>query len=88
MGIFAVIHIIVSALLILIVMIQGSKSEGLSGLFGGGGGTLLGTGTTTFLAKVTTVLGIMFMLTSIALSIVLSHKPGSVMKKTVTEQEK
>ena len=35
MGIFAVIHIIISALLILIVMMQGSKSEGLSGLSAG-----------------------------------------------------
>ena len=88
MGIFAVIHIIVSVFLILVVMMQGSKSEGLSGLFGGGGGTLLGTGTTTFLAKVTTVLGIIFMLSSICFTVVLSHKPASVMKRIVTEQEK
>lgn len=87
MGIFAVIHIIISALLILIVMMQGSKSEGLSGLFGGGGSTLLGTGTPSFLAKVTTILGVLFMLSSISFTIILSRKPASVMKKSVIEQK-
>ena len=84
-----VIHIVVSVFLILTVMVQGSKSEGLSGIFGGGGsGTLLGTGTPTFLAKVTTVLGIVFMLTSISLTIILSKRSPSVMEKSVMQEEK
>ena len=87
MNIFAVIHIVISAFLILIVMMQGSKSEGLSGFFGGGGSTLLGTGTPSFLAKVTTVLGIIFMLSAISFTIVLSRKPSSVMERTVIEQK-
>ena len=83
-----VIHIVVSVFLILTVMVQGSKSEGLSGIFGGGGsGTLLGTGTPTFLAKVTTVLGIVFMLTSISLTIILSKRSPSVMEKSVITEK-
>ncbi len=84
-----VIHVVVSIFLILTVMVQGSKSEGLSGIFGGGGsGTLFGTGTPTFLAKVTTVLGIVFMLTSISLTIILSKRSPSVMEKSVMQEEK
>ncbi len=82
------IHIVVSIFLILIIMMQGSKSEGLSGLFGGGGsGTLFGTGTRTFLAKLTTVLGIAFMVICISLTIVFSRRSPSVMEKSVMEQE-
>ncbi len=81
-------HAVVCVLLILIVLMQGSKSEGLSGIFGGGGsGTLFGTGTRTFLAKVTTVLGILFMLTSISLTVLISKRSPSVMEKSVMEEE-
>ena len=83
-----VIHVVVSVLLILTVMVQGSKSEGLSGLLGGGGsGTLFGTETPSFLVKVTTVLGIVFMLSSISLTVILSRRPPSVMEKSVIQQE-
>ena len=82
-----VLHVIVCVFLILIVLVQGSKSEGLSGLFGGGSTTLFGTGTPTVLAKVTTVLGIVFMLTSISLTVFLSHRSPSVMEKSVMQEE-
>ena len=83
------IHIAVSLFLILVIMMQGSKSEGLSGLFGGGGsGTLFGTGTRTFLAKLTTVLGIAFMVICISLTIFFSRRSPSLMEKSVMEQEK
>lgn len=87
-GILVIVHIVVAVLLILIVLMQGSKSEGLSGLFGGGGSTtLFGTGAPTFLAKVTTVLGIIFMLSSITLSVFLSRSSKSVMGKSVIEEQ-
>ncbi len=88
MALIVTLHIVVCVLLILIVLMQGSKSEGLSGIFGGGGsGTLFGTGTRTFLAKVATVLGIMFMLTSISLTVLVSKRSPSVMEKSVMEEE-
>ena len=81
-------HAVACVLLVLIVLMQGSKSEGLSGLLGGGGsGTLFGTGTRTFLAKVTAVLGILFMLTSISLTVLISKRSPSVMEKSVMEEE-
>lgn len=87
-GLISVLHVIACIILIFIVMIQGSKSEGLSGLFGGGGSsTLFGTGTPTFLVKVTTVLGIIFMLTSISLTVFVSRRSPSVMEKSVMQEE-
>ena len=83
-----IVHVVVCVFLILIVMMQGSKSEGLSGVFGGGGSTtLFGTGTPTFLAKLTTVLGIIFMLTSISLAILQSRRAPSVMEGSVMQEE-
>ncbi len=87
-AVIAALHVIVCVFLILIVMMQGSKSEGLSGIFGGGGSTtLFGTGTRTFLAKLTTVLGIIFMLTSISLTLLISQRSPSVMEKSVMQEE-
>ncbi len=87
-GLVAILHGIACIFLILTVLMQGSKSEGLSGMFGGGGsGTLLGTGTRTFLAKVTTVLGIVFMITSLSLTVLISKRSPSVMEKSVLQEE-
>lgn len=83
-----ILHVVACVFLILIVMMQGSKSEGLSGIFGGGGSTtLFGTGTRTFLAKLTTILGIIFMLTSISLTVLISQRSPSVMEKSVMQEE-
>lgn len=73
-NIVLVIHVAASLLLIGIVLIQGSKSDGLSGFLGGGGTTFFGTSTATVIVKVTTVIGIIFMLTSITLTVLLSRR--------------
>lgn len=78
-------HIVVCVLLILIVLLQASKGAGLSGLFGGGGGgeTIFGgTSGNTFLRKVTTVLAIAFMCTSLFLTFISLRQPI----RTVTEK--
>lgn len=69
-----VIHVIVSLALIVAVLLQSSKGEGLAGAFGGGaltGAVFGGRGAATFLSKATTVLAIGFMSTSILLLISL-----------------
>ncbi len=73
-NIVLVIHAVASLLLIGIVLIQGSKSDGLSGFLGGGGTTFFGTSTATVIVKATTVIGIIFMLTSITLTVLLSRR--------------
>jgi preprotein translocase subunit SecG len=73
------IHVIVCLLLILIVLLQSGKSADLAGAFGGGGSqTAFGArGTATFLSKLTTIAAVIFMLTSLTLSVYSSRRTGS-----------
>jgi preprotein translocase subunit SecG len=67
-----VVHILICVSLIIVVLLQSSKGEGLAGAFGGGGlsGAVFGgRGAATFLSKSTTVLAVCFMVTSIGLTI-------------------
>ncbi|MFC1490126.1 preprotein translocase subunit SecG [Candidatus Latescibacterota bacterium] len=66
-------HVLVSLGLIMAVLMQSSKGGGLAGTFGGSGvsgGVFGGRGAAPFLTKATTVLAIMFMLTSLSLNYV------------------
>ena len=79
-----IIHVIVCLLLILIVLLQSGKSADLAGAFGGAGSqTAFGArGTATFLSKLTTGAAVVFMLTSMTLSIYRSKGTGSsIMEK-------
>lgn len=66
-----VIHLIVCFGLIVIVLFQADKGEGLAGAFGGGASsTVFGErGSGGFLSKLTTSLAIVFMITSLVISI-------------------
>ncbi len=66
------VHIIVSAGLILIVLLQAGKGAGISGLFGGGGNEAVFGGNTTplIIKKVTTTMAVLFMITSLFLTVI------------------
>ncbi|MBF0099389.1 MAG: preprotein translocase subunit SecG [Desulfobacterales bacterium] len=84
-----IIHIVVCVGLILIVLLQTGKGANLGAAFGGGSSqTLFGTtGATSFLNKLTTVIAIIFMLTSLSLAYHSSEKPSqSVVIERTTEQ--
>jgi len=68
-------HIVVALFLIAVVLLQTGKRADLAGAFGGGGSqTAFGTrGAATLLSKATTASAIIFMLTSLALSILASR---------------
>jgi preprotein translocase subunit SecG len=70
-------HIIICVLLIGAVLIQKNDSDALGGLGGGGGmsmGGVMSTRTSkTFLSRVTTILAVIFFVTSLALAL-LSHR--------------
>jgi preprotein translocase subunit SecG len=70
-------HIIICVLLIGAVLIQKNDSDALGGLGGGGGmsmGGVMSTRTSkTFLSRVTTILAVIFFVTSLALAM-LSHR--------------
>jgi preprotein translocase subunit SecG len=73
-----IVHVIVSLFLILVVLLQQGKSADWSGTFGGGSSqTAFGQrGAATVLTKATTAAAVIFMVTSLALTIV-SSRPGS-----------
>jgi preprotein translocase subunit SecG len=75
----SLIHVIVCLILILVVLLQSGKGADLAGAFGGGGSqTAFGArGTATFLSKLTTGAAIVFMLTSLTLSLMKSKDKGS-----------
>ena len=73
------IHIIVCFFLIIVVLLQHGKSGDIAAAFGGmGSQTAFGPrGAATVLSKATTWAAIMFMLTSITLSIFAARRPSS-----------
>jgi preprotein translocase subunit SecG len=73
-----IIHIIVSIALIMIVLLQTGKGADMGAAFGGGSSqTLFGsTGASTFLSKATTAAAIIFMVTSLGLAYLSSHRTG------------
>ena len=68
-------HVVVALFLIAVVLLQTGKRADLAGAFGGGGSqTAFGArGAATVLSKMTTAAAVLFMLTSIALSVVSSR---------------
>lgn len=74
-----ILHVVVCVALILIVLLQTGKGADIGAAFGGGASsTLFGTtGASTFLSKATTVAAIVFMLTSLTLAYLASHRPSS-----------
>src|SRR5277367_5006353 len=74
-----IIHVIVSLFLIIVVLLQSGQSGDVAAAFGGmGSQTAFGPrGATSALSRATTWSIIIFMLTSITLSIAASRKPAS-----------
>ena len=70
-----VVHVIVCVGLILIVLLQAGKGSGIAGLFGGGGSDQLFSAPTgmAFVKKATVVMAVLFMFTSLALTILTSR---------------
>jgi len=92
-----VVHLLTAVVLIGFVLLQDPKGGGAMGVFGGGSGsnTLFGsTGAGNFLTAVTKGSAILFAVTCIALTYIISHPGGSVLdqggvtapKPTTTEQ--
>jgi preprotein translocase subunit SecG len=82
------IHVLVCFFLIVVVLLQSGKAADLAGAFGGmGSQTAFGPrGTATALSKATTVSAVLFMVTSITLSIYATRRGGTA--RSVLDVEK
>ncbi|MBU2623721.1 MAG: preprotein translocase subunit SecG [Proteobacteria bacterium] len=74
-----ILHVIVCIAIIMIVLLQTGKGADMGAAFGGGSSqTLFGsTGASTFLSKATTIVAVIFMITSLSLAYISGHKKGS-----------
>lgn len=82
-----IIHILVCLFLISVILLQAGKGQGLSNIFGGGAQEVFGAKTPIFLAKVTAVCAVLFLVTSLSLAVISAHQRRSLMEKTETEKK-
>ena len=81
------IHVVVSLLIILLVLMQRPKSEGLGAAFGGGmTDNLFGAQTTNVLQKATRVLGAMFFALTLVLSMLYSRQARNSFQSSIEKQ--
>jgi preprotein translocase subunit SecG len=76
--VFLIVHVLVCVFLIIAVLLQSGKAADLAGAFGGmGSQTAFGPrGSATLLSKATTISAVLFMVTSLALSILATRNAG------------
>jgi len=86
--ILVIVHIMVCFFLIAVVLLQSGKGAELGAAFGGSSQTLFGSrGASTFLSKLTTIVAVIFMVTSLSLAIITT-KGSTIIKKPPTPSEK
>ncbi|MFH0984257.1 MAG: preprotein translocase subunit SecG [Candidatus Omnitrophota bacterium] len=75
------IHVVVCIVLIVVILLQAGRGQGLTGAsFGGNVQSLFGTKASSFLTKATTVCAILFLFTCIGLNILEVQKSRSLFK--------
>ena len=70
-----VVHILTSLVLVLVVLLQSGRGAELGAAFGGVGQATFGRTQSTFISKLTTVLAVIFMATSLGLSLIAGKRP-------------
>ena len=75
----SILHLVVAIGLILIVLLQSGKGSDIGAAFGGGSSQTVfgGRGAATFLSKMTTIFAVLFMVTSLVLTILSAQRAGS-----------
>jgi preprotein translocase subunit SecG len=86
MAIVTVLHILVCIALILIVLLQAGKGAEMGAAFGGASQTVFGSsGAMGFLSKLTTIVAVVFMITSLILTFSSTKRASSVIKEMPTQ---
>ncbi|MEE9441537.1 MAG: preprotein translocase subunit SecG [candidate division Zixibacteria bacterium] len=78
--IMIMIHVVICILLIIVVLMQSAKGEGLAGAFGGGalsGAVFGGRGAASFLSRATTFLAVFYMVSCLGLSLMSAGRGGA-----------
>jgi preprotein translocase subunit SecG len=81
-----IIHVLVCVALIMIVLLQTGKGANMGAAFGGSSQTVFGSGgAATFLTKLTTIVAVVFMITSLVLAFLHGPKTSSSVVSTTSE---
>jgi preprotein translocase subunit SecG len=81
-GLVITVHVIVSLILIAVILLQAGRGGGLSESFGGSQTqTILGTKTSVFLKRATTVAAVLYILVCLLLGVMTSHRGRSLVAK-------
>ena len=77
-------HIFVSLVLIAVILLQAGRGGGIADVFGGGGATqqIFGVRASTFLTRATSACAIIFILTSLSLTLVSAARSHSLLAPT------
>jgi preprotein translocase subunit SecG len=83
-----IVHVLVCLFLIVVVLLQSGKAADLAGAFGGmGSQTAFGPrGSATLLSKATTASAVLFMVTSLSLSILATRRAGATGGSTILDK--
>ena len=71
-----VVHVLTSIILVFVVLLQSGRGAELGAAFGGVGQSQFGRTQSTFISKLTTVLAVVFMATSLGLSLIAGERPS------------
>lgn len=82
------IHVIIGVFLIAVVLLQTGKAGNIADVFGGGGSMAAfgARGAATMLSRITTVAAILFMITSLGLSLVRNRQESIMQGQPVKQQ--
>lgn len=84
-SIIVIFHVTICVLLVLIVLLQAGKGADMGATFGGGSQTVFGSGgAAPFLTKLTTAIAILFMVTSISLTMISSRQARKTVVESIT----
>ena len=81
MNILLFIHIVIAILLTIVILLQRTGADGLSGIGGNNMGIVSGRSATSFLTKITIILASMFFVNAIVLANLSSKKSPDIAKK-------
>lgn len=86
--VITIIHVLVAVSLVLVVLLQSGKGADMGAAFGGASQTIFGSsGAATFLGRLTAVAAIVFMITSLSLTVIGNSRTSSVMPDTAKSND-